>query len=236
MMRKGRFIVIDGIDGAGKATQTRLLVEALRKQGKKVETIDFPRYYDNFFGKLIGEALRGDYGDFIAIHPKIASVLYGCDRQESAKQINGWLDEGKIVIADRFTSSNQVHQGGKCKTDKERKDFLNWLDTMEHEILGVPRPDMIVYLSLPVAVSQALLNRSRTKIEAKKLAHKKRYLKGGKDQAENNVAHMEDARQSAYSIIKSRNNWKMVDCCKGEDLLPIADIHQKVMKLVVGII
>lgn len=231
---KGRFIVIDGIDGAGKATQTKLLVEALRAKGQNVETIDFPRYYNNFFGSMIGQALRGDFGDFLAVHPKIASVLYACDRQESAMQIKTWLDKGYTVIADRFTSSNQIHQGGKCKTDKERKEFLQWLDTLEHDVLGVPRPDLIVYLSLPVAVSQELLKKAKSGIEQKKKDFKKRYLKGAKDLAEENIEHMEASRKSAYSIIKAKNNWQMIECFdkKKKVLRSIESIHQEVFSLV----
>ncbi len=232
--RKGKFVVIDGIDGAGKATQTKLLVEALRAKGKKVETVDFPRYYDNFFGGMIGRALRGDFGDFLAVHPKIASVLYACDRLESTKQINEWLAEGYIVIADRFTSSNQIHQGGKCKTDKERKEFLQWLDKMEHEVLGVPRPDMIIYLSLPVVVSQELLKKAKSETEQKKKGFKKRYLKGAKDLAEESIEYMEASRKSAYSIIKSKNNWQMIECFdkKKKVLRTIEDIHSEVLSYI----
>lgn len=231
--KKGRFIVIDGIDGAGKATQTKLLVEALQAKGQKVATIDFPRYYDNFFGGMIGQALRGDFGDFLAVHPKIASVLYACDRLESTKQVNAWLAKGYTVIADRFTSSNQIHQGGKCKTDRERKEFLSWLDKMEHEVLGVPRPDMIIYLSLPVAVSQELLKKAKSGTEQKKKDFKKRYLKGAKDLAEENIEHMEASRKSAYSIIKSKNNWQMIECFdkKKKVLRTIEDIHREILSL-----
>lgn len=232
---KGVFIVIDGIDGAGKATQTKLLVEALRTKGKKVESIDFPRYYNNFFGALIGECLRGDHGNFAELSPKIASILYACDRMESSKQINAWLAEGKTVVADRFVSSNQIHQGGKCKTDKERKEFLNWLDKMEHEILGVPRPDMIVYLNLPIEVSQALLQKAKSKEAAKASDFKKRYMKGKTDVVEDNLKYMEDSRQSALKIIKSKNNWKKIECYVRGALRDIEDIHSEVLRVVSGL-
>ncbi len=227
---KGRFIVIDGVDGGGKATQTRLLVEALRKQGNKVETIDFPQYHKNFFGALIGECLRGDHGDFLAIDPKIISPLYACDRVESSPQIRKWLDEGTIVVADRFTSANQIHQGGKCKTDKERKEFLTWLDKMEHEILGVPRPDVIVYLSLPVKISLELIaSREEKNKKDKKLKAHRSYLKGKRDLAELDVDHLEASRQSALRIIKSKNNWKKIDCYVRGKLLSVEEIHAKVL-------
>jgi len=110
---KGKFIVFDGNDGSGKQTQAKLLIERLEKEGHKIRIIDFPRYYDNFFGKFIGECLTGKYGDFIGIDPHIISVIYAADRFESSKEIKEWIDKGYIVLADRYVSANQIHQGGK---------------------------------------------------------------------------------------------------------------------------
>lgn len=231
MARKGKFIVIDGIDGVGKATQTELLVKRLKKEGRKVKKIDFPRYDANFFGGLIGECLRGEYGDFIAVHPKIASVLYAADRWESSGGIRKWLEAGYIVVADRYVSSNQIHQGGKVRDQRTREDFLKWLDTMEHKIFGIPRPDAIVYLHLPVVLSQALLRKMKEKGDAKKA-----YLRGAKDQAEENLKHMEESQESALSIIQKSNKWFRIECSKGEEILPKEDIHalvwEKVKKMV----
>src|SRR5262245_7412995 len=119
-MKKGIFVVIDGIDGSGKATQTRLLVERLRKEGRPVEKIDFPRHGTPNYGELISECLAGKHGDFVHLDPKIASTLYALDRYEASPQIRSWLDEGKVVIADRFSSANQIHQGGKI-IDAEKR-------------------------------------------------------------------------------------------------------------------
>ena len=123
-MKKGKLIVIDGTDGSGKATQVAKLKERLILEGVVVESLDFPRYYDNFFGKLVGECLAGKHGDFAALSPKIASVIYAADRFESAQQIRTWLDEGKTVVLDRYVSSNQIHQGGKIDNPDERYDFM----------------------------------------------------------------------------------------------------------------
>lgn len=118
-MKKGKLIVIDGTDGSGKATQVKLLVKRLKKSGRKVKAIDFPQYYDNFFGKTIGECLIGENGNWAKINPRIASVLYAADRWESSKKVKKWLKGGYFVIADRHASSNQIHQGGKVLETKK---------------------------------------------------------------------------------------------------------------------
>ncbi len=114
--------MIDGIDGTGKATQAKLLVQRLRREGQKVQAIDFPNYYKNFFGKLLGNYLSGKYGDFAEVDPHVASVLYAADRFESSPQIERWLKEGNIVVADRYVSANQIHQGGKIDGRASKQD------------------------------------------------------------------------------------------------------------------
>lgn len=234
MVKKGKLIVIDGVDGSGKATQVKRLAEALRAKGKKVETIDFPRYKDNFFGAMIGECLCGDYGDFAKVDPHLASVLYACDRMESSAQIKKWLAEGKIVLADRFVSANQIHQGGKCKTDAERKAFLRWLDRMEHEVLGTPRPDVILYLNLPIAVSQELL----AKQKASGVVDKKPYMKekkgsGGKskDKSKN-----ENTNQIGAGIAVATSSTSVVSNTRRdlieEDLEYMENSRQNALKIV----
>src|SRR3989344_8797310 len=175
--RRGQFIVIDGIDGTGKATQTEFLVNRLNKSGIKAKAVEFPNYYENFFGKLLGGYLSGKYGDFVQVDPHIASVLYAADRFESSDKIRKWLNSGYTVVADRYVSANQIHQGGKIRNNKERVEFLKWLDEMEYGVFKIPRPDIILYLDLPVALSQKLL---RNKL----LAVKKRYIEGRKDVVE----------------------------------------------------
>ncbi len=112
-MKRGFFLVLDGNDGSGKATQSALLAEYLAAKGIPSEKIDFPRYEHNFFGSFLGECLAGKHGDFLHMNPKVASSLYALDRLESAPHIRTALDQGKVVISDRFSSSNQIHQGGK---------------------------------------------------------------------------------------------------------------------------
>ena len=171
MKQNGKLIVIDGSDGSGKATQTKLLMETLRKKGVKVKTLDFPQYENNFFGELIGECLTGACGDFVTLDPRITSVLYAADRFESSEKITKWLDDGNVVILDRYVSANQIHQGGKIFNSRKRKAFLEWLDRMEYDIFKLPRPNKVIYLDVPIATSIGLLQQAQ---------QKKQYLKDGK--------------------------------------------------------
>lgn len=221
--KRGKFIILDGIDGSGKATQTKLLVKRLKKEGKKIKTIDFPQYEGNFFGEMIGKCLVGDYGDFILIDPHIASTLYAADRWESSAVIKKWIDRGYIVIADRYTSSNQIHQGGKIKGAKKRREFLKWLEKMEFEVFKIPKPDAIVYLDVPYEITEKLLRK-------KNAINKKKYNNGKKDLAENNKGHLNDSRKSAIKLVGEYNNWIKINCVKKGNLMSIEEISEIIWK------
>lgn len=224
-MQKGKLIVIDGIDGSGKATQVKILKQRLLKEGFKVKTIDFPRYENNFFGSLIGEYLSGLHGDFIAMDSKIASILYAADRFESSKQIKKWLDEGCVVLADRYATANQIHQGGKIDDLKKRKEFLAWLYKMEYGVFGIPKPDLVIYLDVPFEVSKMWLQKKVTQ-------RKKIYLNGRKDVAEDNLLHLKNSRNSALLLEKENKNWVKVECCRGNICMSLEQVGEEVYKIV----
>ncbi len=228
-MRKGKFIVIDGTDGSGKATQTRLLVSRLKKSGFKVKTVDFPQYKNNFFGRMVGRYLTGEFGGSSEVSPYLASTLYAADRFETKDEIIKWLRNGNIVIADRYASSNQIHQGGKIKNNKERKIFLDWLEIMEYDVFKIPRPDAIIYLDVPVKFSLKLLKEKKAQI-------KKEYLKGKKDIHENDLKHLQDAKKSAIRLVEKTNNWRRVNCVKGDKLMSIESINEIIWEEAIKII
>ncbi len=226
MPKKGKLIVLDGSDGSGKATQTRLLLARLKQEGYKVKTLDFPHYEGNFFGGLIGRCLAGSHGDFTSIDPHIGSVLYAADRFESKPKIEKWLKAGHIVVLDRYVSSNQIHQGGKIYDAKKQKQFLEWLDQMEHGVFGLPRPNLIVYLDVPSEVSQKLL-------QSKEMKQKKVYLKKGqKDMVEENIKYLSESRANALKLVKKLNQWTKIDCTKKGELLSREAIAEKVWQAV----
>jgi len=227
---KGKLIVIDGTDGSGKATQTELLMKRLKKEKIPARKLDFPRYEENFFGKLIGSCLAGDYGDFASLDPHIASSLYAFDRFETRPLIESFLTRGYTVVLDRYVSSNQIHQGGKIADPKARKKFLSWLDTLEFGVLALPRPDAILYLDVPLSVSQKLL-------ASKGQKEKKVYLKGKKkDVVESSQKYLSDSRESALRLVKRQNHWIRVECIKKGVLLSRETIAEKVWNRVKEII
>lgn len=214
MKNKGKLIVFDGPDGSGKATQTKLLVSRLRRDGVRVRTLDFPQYEKNFFGKFLKKCLHGKYGDFPKLDAHIASVLYAADRFESKKTIERWLHDGYTVILDRYVSANQIHQGGKIPNARKRGKFLSWLDTMEYEVFGIPRPDRVIYLSVPVEFSLSLL---RSEKEA--------------DVVESDRMYLENSTRTAEWLSK-KQGWVKISCVKKNVLRSIDDIHEEAFNVV----
>lgn len=220
---KGKFIVIDGTDGSGKATQVALLATRLTKEGYTVKLVDFPEYYKNFFGQFIGHCLSEQYYNFINVHPKIASVLYAADRWESSKQIEAWLSKGYVVLANRYVSANQIHQGGKIKSAQKRKEFIKWLDTMEHRVFGIPRPTVVVYLSVPFEVSQKMMKeRNKTSV--------RNYAGNKKDVHEVDVEFQKNSRKSALWLTENLSYFKKVDCAPKKEILSREEVHELVYK------
>jgi dTMP kinase len=229
-MAKGKLIVIDGTDGSGKATQVALLEKKLKKEGRIVKIVDFPEYYKNFFGAFIGHCLSEQYYNFLNVHPKIASVLYAADRFESSEEMRSWLKKGYIVIANRYVSANQIHQGGKVKNAKKRNDFIKWLDEMEYKVFKIPRPDIILYLSLPIdIVLQLLKDRNSSKM-------KRAYLKKKKDVHEADVNFLKNSIKSALKLEKEVPNFIKINCAPEGKILSREIIHEMIYTKVKKII
>ncbi|OHA57675.1 MAG: hypothetical protein A2114_01935 [Candidatus Vogelbacteria bacterium GWA1_51_14] len=212
MVKRGIFIVVDGSDGSGKQTQVELLAAYLRQQGNNVSTLDFPRYQDNFHGRLLKSALQGDFGDFLSLDPYTASFLYTGDRFESSVEIKTKLADGEIVIADRFTTANMIHQGGKFSNPVERKKYLDWICNLEYKRLKLPKPDIVLFLKVPVEVSLQLL-------EGKK----------GKDLAEKSVPYLRRSLACAEAIAPDYG-WIIIDCAPDGILRSRESIHQEIVE------
>lgn len=219
-MEKGKLIVIEGTDGTGKATQTEALCQRLKKEGIPFASISFPQYDKNLFGRLLRESLDGKHGDFVRLDPKIASVIYACDRFESMEKIKNWIDNGKIVIADRYVTSNQIHQGGKIRGETERAKFLNWLSTMEYDILGITRPDAVIYLDVPY------------KINIEMIADRQSI----KDTSDSDFDYLKNSKEAGSYMLAKESFWNRIACAPKGKLLSIEEIHEIVWDKVSNIL
>jgi dTMP kinase len=229
MAKKGKFIVIDGTDGSGKATQVDLLKKRLIKEGKKVKVIDFPEYYKNFFGQFIGHCLSEQYYNWTNIHPKIASIAYAADRWESSKEIKSFIDKGYIILANRYVSSNQIHQGGKISNTKKRQAFLEWLDEMEYKVFKIPKPDKVFYLSVPLNIILRL-------IKERNKNSKRAYTGKKKDIVEGDINYLTNSSKTAIWLSKTQKSWIKIDCVKNGNIDTRENIHQEIYEKVKKII
>ena len=225
---KGKFIVFEGIDGSGKNTQTRLLLDHFRKEGSDVITYDFPQYGAKSAG-LLEEYLNGRYGSADEVGPYRASIFYACDRYDASFKIKKWLKQGKILVCDRYLASNIGHQGGKIQNKRERKKFIKWLYDLEYGIFGIPKPDITFILKTSPEFSRKLSPQITDKEKKKK---RKAYLGNRKrDIHEDDLVHLENSLHSYLEAAKEfPNDFRIIECIENEKLLSPEVIHQKVWK------
>ncbi len=210
------FIVIDGTDGSGKATQTGLLKKKLEEAGKKVSVFDFPRY-GNPSARLIEEYLNGEFGSADEVNPKAASILYAIDRFAAKKDMQ--QAEG-IIICNRYVSANQGHQAGKIADPKKRKEFLDWLDDLEYGIFGIPRPDLNIFLDVPPEIGQTLVDKKG-----------KRDYTDGRDIHEQDIDHLRNAYDAYHELCKG-SGWTRVECVEDGRLLDKDSVAKRVWEKV----
>jgi dTMP kinase len=213
--KKGLFIVFDGTDGSGKATQTELLARKLKKKERRVEKIDFPQYGRKSAG-LVEEYLKGEYGSASEVGPYRASIFYACDRYAASFQIRKWLEAGKIVIANRYTAANMGHQGGKIKNKSDRRRYFRWLYDLEYRIFGIPKPDLNIILHVEASIAQKLA------LQKNKL----KYLKKNKsDIHERDLKHLKDAEKVYLEISRTLPHISLVECMEKGILMTKKEVH-----------
>ncbi|MCD6232960.1 dTMP kinase [bacterium] len=229
----GKFIVFEGIDGSGKATQTKLLVERLKQKGYKVSMIDFPQYGSKSVG-LVEEYLKGKYGSSEDVGPYRASLFYACDRYDGSFKIREWLKQGRVVVADRYIGSNIAHQGGKIKSKQGRKKFLKWLYNLEYKIFAIPKPDITLILK----TSPSLAKKMATRITDKRKIRKRNYLgKKRRDIHEKSLRHLSNAFRAYLEAAEEfPKDFQIIECLENKKLLPPPTIHQKVWRKIQGIL
>ena len=214
----GKLFVIDGTDASGKQTQLGKLKERLDKEGIEYKSVSFPNY-DSESSSLVKIYLNGELAeDPKEISPYIASTFYAADRYITfKKEYEEYYKNGGIILADRYTTSNMVHQAGKIKDDKEREKFLNWLWDFEFNLYGLPVPTEVFFLNMPTEYAIKLMENRKNKItkEEKKDIH------------ERSPEHLKDAYEEACKLSK-KYNWKEIKCVKDGKIRSIEDIHEEI--------
>ena len=219
--KQGKLIVIDGVDGSGKGTQTQMLADTLKAEGYDFKITDFPQYGQKSAG-LVEEYLAGKYGK---LDPYTASIFYACDRFDASFQMRKWLDEGKIIISNRYVTASAGHQGGKIADTSERIKYFKWLDNLEYGIFGIPKPDLNILLRVPAKVAQKLVD--------KKNADQRKYVGGKKrDLHEADLKHLQNAEKVFIQISRIFPNTKLIECVEDSKLLTPQQVHNKVWNLV----
>jgi len=213
----GKFIVIDGTDGSGKTTQFNLLVDKLKAEGFLVEVADFPQYNTKSAG-LVEEYLSGKYGSADEVTPYQSSIFYAIDRYDASFKIRQWLQEGKIVIANRYVSASLGHQGGKIENPLERKVFFNWLYELEYKLFNIPKPDLSLILHVEASIAQQLA--------AKR--HREDWVGKTRDIHEENLDHLKKAEQIYLEIAQTFPDFKLIKCTRDGEIMDRQEIHDLV--------
>ncbi|MCI8655411.1 MAG: thymidylate kinase [Clostridia bacterium] len=214
----GKLFVIDGTDGSGKQTQFERIVERLKKEGKDIKVVSFPNY-DSESSSLVKMYLGGEFGENAKeISPYIASTFYAADRYATYKtQLEEYYKNGGIILADRYTTANMVHQAGKIKDLEEREKFLNWLWDFEFNLYGLPVPTKSFFLNMPTEYAVKLMENRENKI-----THEQQ-----KDIHERDKNHLKDAYEAACSLV-DKYDWYEVKCVKDGKIRTIEDIHEEI--------
>lgn len=173
-MQVEKFFVIEGLDGAGKSTQVKMLEHFFENQGIKSKYIHFPRLESPIIGEMIAAFLRGEFGAIDQVHPALVALLYAEDRRAAAQQIRTWMDQGYWVIVDRYVYSNIAYQCAKMPDAQQANNLRDFIFKLEYEHFGIPKPDLSVFLDVPFAFTEKKLSEDRQ-------GDDRDYLQGAKD-------------------------------------------------------
>lgn|SRR3990167_478198 len=207
---KGKLIVIEGSDGSGKTTQSKLLLDYLKSKKIPSAYISFPRYKESLWADMITRYLLGDFGKIDGLDPYVVSLMFAGDRLSAAPQIRKWLSEGKVVICNRYVPSNIGHMAAKM-SQSQRGKYIDWLEKLEYQENGIPREDLVILLQVDPKISRELMKKRTPDIH------------------ETNLKYQEKVYAVYNYVAGIKKNWVKVDCAVDGKLLNPAQIHQKVV-------
>ena len=215
---KGKLFIIEGLDGSGKETQTKKLYQRLKADHINIRKVEYPNYKSDS-SALVKMYLNGDFGkNADDVDAYVSSTFYAVDRYASYK--TEWEDfylKGGIVLADRYTSSNMIHQASKIEDKEEQTQFLYWLEDLEFRMYGLPRPSKVIFLDMPPEYSKKLMENRDNKITGQ----------SKKDIHESNFEYLKKSYKNAMDVVKAYN-WPIISCVENGRILSIDEIHEKV--------
>lgn len=213
----GKLIVIEGTDGSGKSTQFKLLTQRLEAENHAFQKLVFPQYSEPS-SALIRMYLGGEFGTSPTdVNAYAASAFYAVDRYASYKKVwSQWYENGGLIVSDRYTTSNAVHQASKEPVEKQ-PDFLKWLYDFEYDKLGLPRPDLIIYLDVPTDFTEAMMRRR----EADTNTHA--------DIHEQDLSYLATCRRTGKAAAEYYG-WTVIQCVQNGKMRSIEDIHEEIYR------
>jgi len=220
-----KFFVIEGVDGAGKSTQIKLLRNFFSKKGYICEYLHFPRTDTPYFGELISRFLRGEFGSLNEVDPYLVAMIYAGDRRDASDLISKWLNDGKIVLLDRYTYSNIAYQCAKLNDNSAQEKLMKWIQSLEFEHFAIPKPDMNIFLDVPDSFTEEKLFSERT-------GNDRSYLNGTRDIHEESMVFQRKVRDIYLTVAKSDNRLEVVNCSnKSGSMLSPDEIFKLIVRI-----
>ncbi|MBN1951758.1 MAG: thymidylate kinase [Bacteroidales bacterium] len=224
------FIVLEGLDGAGKSTQIRFIEEFLGAHGIKTKFIHFPRTDAPFWGELVSRFLRGDLGAIDTVNPYLVALIYAGDRKDAAQMLLEWMEQGYMVIADRYLYSNIAFQCAKVENPEDRAKLAKWIKEYEYGYNGIPVPDLNIFLDVPFQFTEKSLS-------GRRLGKDRDYLEGATDIHEASLDFQQEVRKIYLWQIEENVDFQKIDCSdpRGAMLRPEAiasQLSEKIKKII----
>ena len=215
-------IVLEGLDGAGKSTQLKMVTSYFSSLGRKVDYLHFPRYTAPLYGELIAKFLRGDFGSIEQVHPQLVALLFAEDRLDASSLIRSWMNQGHVVILDRYVYSNIAFQCAKLSSQKEADELRDWILDLEFGRFGIPRPTLNLFLDVPIEFVDAKLKQSRK-------GGDRSYLDGKSDIHEADIRFQEKVRTLYLEQCALDDSFIRIECGDEQGrMLPAADIFRRI--------
>lgn len=202
------FIVLEGLDGAGKSTQLNKLISCINERGQEYEYLHFPRFDAPFYGDLIARFLRGEFGSADQVSPWLVALLFAGDRAEAAGMMRNWLEQDKFILTDRYVYSNIAYQCAKVEDELEREKLAEWIFDFEFRHNALPRPDISLFLDVPFQFTQSRLNQTRE-------GDDRAYLEGQRDIHEQSLELQKKVRRVYMDRVGRDADLKVIDCSNG---------------------